>query len=197
MCEPPWRLRSNARRIIRQEIARAAICVIRVRDSARRWAAGPGHAPGIGAKVTLAMMMMVADQPVAVVHSAMTAAAVASAAAVSALAACAARFAASFFAAAAPRAPAPMMTPESIQTAASAAGGQGNHANQCQYQALHIEFPFFAERRTESRVDRPLIPIGGKIGKIQQIATIGLSGHCGSLVYDWYESAFTQPVRTV
>jgi hypothetical protein len=89
------------------------------------------------------MLMMVADHAVPSVHSGRAAGrAAAVAAAGRTFATRAAGFAASFFAAAAPGAPTPMMTPQTVEAAASAAGDQGKNAHPCKHQSLHLIFLF-------------------------------------------------------
>jgi hypothetical protein len=89
------------------------------------------------------LMMLVPNQAVAGMHSRRTTGrAAAVAAAGRALAAGAAGIAASFFTAAAPGAPTPMMTPQTVETAASAAGDQGKNAHPCKHQSLHLIFLF-------------------------------------------------------
>jgi hypothetical protein len=110
------------------------------------------------------MLMMMTEQAMAGVHSRRTAGrAAAVAAAGRTFATRSASLAASFLAAAAaaaPRAPTPMMTPQTVETAASAAGDQGKYAHPCKHQSLHLIFLFRVAGapslgRWLFRVDRP------------------------------------------
>jgi hypothetical protein len=132
--------------------------------------------------LTWRTLVMVADHPVAGVHSGWAtgrAAAIGASGPSRALAARSAGLAAGFFAtaaAAAPGAPAPMMAPQTVQAAASAAGRQNKNAHPCKHQSLHFDFPFSRGRQTEPTESMALYKsIGRKTGKIQQIVKTQLA----------------------
>jgi hypothetical protein len=108
------------------------------------------------------MMMMMANHAMACWHTLVTAR--------GALAASATRFAASFLLAATPRAKAPVMTPQAFEAAAAAASAECQHACHDEQQLFHDDFLLRALRAT-AVVDTSIPSIGGKTGRVQQIAT--------------------------